>query len=160
MPAPKRSPTTFMPAINGPSITSKLDGNMWRASSVSPSTNSAMPLTSACVRRSPTGLVRHSSLSTTLAVHKKMREVTARRLRGSLVRRGRPPRRPRGATGWLWPLVAALWRGQEVGTFQSLLLAPPPGPALSLLSFSSSANLSKRSTWPPSSEWFSTTSSQ
>ena len=55
LPAPKRSPTTFMPAISGPSIT-------WigpraaccRASSVSSMMKVVMPLTSACDSRAST----------------------------------------------------------------------------------------------------------
>ena len=35
LPSPNKSPTTSMPAINGPSITSNGLGNVWRASSVS-----------------------------------------------------------------------------------------------------------------------------
>lgn len=59
MPEPKRSPTTFMPAIRGPSITSRGLDTCCRHSSTSPSMNSSMPFTSACVSRSVTGSVRH-----------------------------------------------------------------------------------------------------
>ena len=48
LPEPKRSPTTFMPAISGPSITSSGRLATRRASSVSASTKSVMPLTRAC----------------------------------------------------------------------------------------------------------------
>ncbi len=65
MPAPNRSPTTFMPSISGPSMTSigrpPRSAIVWRSSSVSASTCASMPFTSACVIRSPTGSERHSS---------------------------------------------------------------------------------------------------
>ena len=49
LPDPKRSPTTFMPAISGPSITSSVTLRLAaRASSVSSSMKSVMPATSAC----------------------------------------------------------------------------------------------------------------
>ncbi len=51
LPEPKRSPTTFMPAISGPSMTCSGRSAFWRASSVSASIYSVMPLTSACSRR-------------------------------------------------------------------------------------------------------------
>ena len=105
LPAPKRSPTTFMPSISGPSITSSGVGNICRASSMSASTNSEMPLISGCVSRSATAASRHASLEAAAA----------------------PP--------------------------------PPPGPAAALRSFSSSANLSRRSTCAPSALRLSTTSS-
>jgi hypothetical protein len=55
LPAPKRSPTTPMPSISGPSMT--LSGRPYfsRASSVSSSMNLSMPLSSACSRRFSTG---------------------------------------------------------------------------------------------------------
>mmetsp|Transcript_68680 Transcript_68680/g.121381 ORF Transcript_68680/g.121381 Transcript_68680/m.121381 type:complete len:284 (+) Transcript_68680:1685-2536(+) len=58
LPDPKRSPTTFIPFMRGPSITSRGLEQPLRASSVSPSMNSEMPLTRACVRRSRTGRSR------------------------------------------------------------------------------------------------------
>ncbi len=61
LPEPNRSPTTFMPAISGPSMTSIGRGNSWRASSVSATTNWSMPLTSACSSRFSTGQLRHSA---------------------------------------------------------------------------------------------------
>ena len=65
MPAPNRSPTTFMPSISGPSMTSigrpPRSAICCRSSSVSASTWASMPLTSAWVIRSPTGSARHSS---------------------------------------------------------------------------------------------------
>ena len=63
--APNRSPTTFMPSISGPSMTSigRPPGAAIcaRSSSVSASTCSSMPLTRAWVIRSSTGSARHSS---------------------------------------------------------------------------------------------------
>ncbi len=51
LPAPKRSPTTFMPSISGPSMTSQRTvRTSMRASSVSATTKSSMPFTSACVK--------------------------------------------------------------------------------------------------------------
>ena len=67
LPAPNRSPTTFMPSISGPSITSSGRSACCRASSVSSITNSSIPLTSACFRRSSTGSLRHSRSSARLA---------------------------------------------------------------------------------------------
>ena len=65
LPAPKRSPTTFMPSISGPSITSigrpPARAISARNSSVSASTFASMPLTRACVIRSRTGRLRHSA---------------------------------------------------------------------------------------------------
>ena len=55
MPAPNRSPTTFMPSISGPSITSSGRPSFWRASSASASMKSTTPCTSACERRCSTG---------------------------------------------------------------------------------------------------------
>ena len=49
MPAPNRSPTTFMPSISGPSMTSSGRAAARRASSVSASMNSVMPCTRAWV---------------------------------------------------------------------------------------------------------------
>ncbi|MNG99595.1 hypothetical protein D3C79_587690 [compost metagenome] len=66
LPAPNRSPTTFMPFISGPSITSMGRAHCWRHSSVSSTMNAVMPLTSACSRRFSTGSERHSSFSTSL----------------------------------------------------------------------------------------------
>ncbi|MCY1358946.1 hypothetical protein D9M69_454960 [compost metagenome] len=63
LPAPNRSPTTFMPAISGPSITSMGRAHFWRHSSVSSTMKVVMPLTSACSRRFSTLKPRHSSLS-------------------------------------------------------------------------------------------------
>ena len=60
-PAPKRSPTTFMPAIRGPSMTSRGRGAARLASSVSSSMWSATPATRACSIRFSTGQVRHSA---------------------------------------------------------------------------------------------------
>mmetsp|Transcript_19103 Transcript_19103/g.62695 ORF Transcript_19103/g.62695 Transcript_19103/m.62695 type:complete len:218 (+) Transcript_19103:1568-2221(+) len=63
LPAPNRSPTTFMPAMSGPSMTSRGVPPAFlmsrRISSVSSLTNSEMPLTNACVSRSPMGRSRH-----------------------------------------------------------------------------------------------------
>ena len=55
LPAPNRSPTTFMPSISGPSITCNGRSNLCRHSSTSASMKSVMPLTSACLSRSATG---------------------------------------------------------------------------------------------------------
>ena len=60
LPAPKRSPTMFMPAISGPSITSSGRLAASRASSVSASMKSVMPLTSACAMRLSTGCSRQA----------------------------------------------------------------------------------------------------
>src|SRR3954454_2276309 len=54
-PAPKRSPTTCIPPIRGPSITSSGRSARRRASSVSSSMKSTMPCTSAGCRRFSTG---------------------------------------------------------------------------------------------------------
>ena len=51
LPAPKRSPTTFMPSISGPSMIRSGSGYCWRASSTSASMKSTMPCTSACDSR-------------------------------------------------------------------------------------------------------------
>ena len=56
MPAPNRSPTTFMPSINGPSMIDSVRSQAWRASSVSASIKSTVPVIKACFRRSATGL--------------------------------------------------------------------------------------------------------
>ena len=65
LPAPNRSPTTFMPSISGPSITSigrpPRSAISARSSSVSLSTWASMPFTRAWVIRSETGSARHSS---------------------------------------------------------------------------------------------------
>ena len=67
LPAPNKSPTKFIPSINGPSITSKGLGYFSLASSVSASIYSVIPLTKACFKRSSTEASRHfSSLSCTL----------------------------------------------------------------------------------------------
>ena len=63
MPAPKRSPTTFMPSISGPSITWIGRSYCCRASSVSSTMNCVMPFTSACTRRSCTVPLRQASSS-------------------------------------------------------------------------------------------------
>ncbi len=60
-PSPNRSPTTFIPSISGPSITSIGRVACWRASSVSCSINSVMPLTSEYSRRLFTSHERHSA---------------------------------------------------------------------------------------------------
>ena len=58
-PAPNRSPTTFMPAISGPSMTSMGRSATRRASSVSATTKSPTPSTSAWRSRSSTVPSRH-----------------------------------------------------------------------------------------------------
>ena len=63
LPAPNRSPTMFMPAISGPSITSSGRAATSRASSVSWAMYASMPSTSACVSRSLTGSSRHERSS-------------------------------------------------------------------------------------------------
>mmetsp|Transcript_48669 Transcript_48669/g.115646 ORF Transcript_48669/g.115646 Transcript_48669/m.115646 type:complete len:232 (-) Transcript_48669:1105-1800(-) len=63
-PDPKSSPTVFMPAINGPSMTFRGLGNSFRHSSVSPSMYSEIPLMRACSRRSATGLLLQELVST------------------------------------------------------------------------------------------------
>jgi glycosyltransferase involved in cell wall biosynthesis len=60
---PNRSPTTFMPSMSGPSITSSGRSAARRASSVSSTMNASMPSTSACVNRSCTGFSRQASAS-------------------------------------------------------------------------------------------------
>src|ERR1700733_10703028 len=60
LPAPNRSPTTFMPSMSGPSITSSGRLDLSRASSVSSRTNSSRPLTNACFWGSPPGGLSHS----------------------------------------------------------------------------------------------------
>ena len=62
-PAPKRSPTTFIPAISGPSMTSSGRAAAWRASSVSSSMNASIPATRAWVSRSSTGRSRQARSS-------------------------------------------------------------------------------------------------
>ena len=54
LPAPNRSPTTFMPSISGPSMMSSGRGYFCRASSTSASMKSTTPCTSACDRRAST----------------------------------------------------------------------------------------------------------
>ena len=63
LPAPNRSPTTFMPSISGPSMTSSGRAAASRASSTSAMMNSSMPLISACSRRLPTGHPRQARSS-------------------------------------------------------------------------------------------------
>ena len=65
LPSPNRSPTTSMPAMRGPSITSNGVGNFWRASSVSSMMCVVIPFTRACFKRSSTGHVRHSATEST-----------------------------------------------------------------------------------------------
>ena len=65
LPDPNRSPTTFIPSISGPSITCRERSAINLASSVSSSIWSAIPLTSAWLRRSCTVPFRHCSTSTT-----------------------------------------------------------------------------------------------
>ena len=64
LPAPNRSPTTFMPSMSGPSITSSGLPSSRRAASVSSRMNSSMPFTSACSSRLITGQSRHARSST------------------------------------------------------------------------------------------------
>ncbi len=66
LPAPKRSPTTFMPSISGPSITWIGRSAFCRASSVSSTIQVEIPCTSACASRSSTGRFRHERSSSTL----------------------------------------------------------------------------------------------
>ena len=61
LPAPKRSPTTFIPAISGPSMTSSGRAYFSRASSVSAFTKASIPRTSACDSRSSTVPLRQAS---------------------------------------------------------------------------------------------------
>mmetsp|Transcript_27775 Transcript_27775/g.83268 ORF Transcript_27775/g.83268 Transcript_27775/m.83268 type:complete len:471 (+) Transcript_27775:1561-2973(+) len=81
LPAPKRSPTTFMPDMSGPSITANgvppaaLISR--RISSVSGSTCSEMPLTKACVSRSATGRSRHDAFLTTATTPPRFRASAA-----------------------------------------------------------------------------------
>ena len=63
LPEPNRSPTTFIPAISGPSMTSMGRAALSRASSVSSTMNASMPSTSAWVRRASTGRSRQASAS-------------------------------------------------------------------------------------------------
>ena len=56
LPSPNKSPTTSMPAINGPSITSSGLGNVWQV---------VIPFTRACFKSSPTGQVYHSATEST-----------------------------------------------------------------------------------------------
>ncbi len=60
-PEPNRSPTTFIPRMSGPSITSIGRVTRPRASSVSCTTQVSIPSTSACASRSSTGSARHSA---------------------------------------------------------------------------------------------------
>ena len=59
LPAPKSSPTTFMPSISGPSMTWSGSAYCRRASSTSASMKSTTPCTSACDSRASTGASRH-----------------------------------------------------------------------------------------------------
>ena len=59
LPAPNRSPTTFMPSISGPSIISSGRAYFCRASSRSGSRKSSTPWTRACDSRASTVLSRH-----------------------------------------------------------------------------------------------------
>ena len=61
LPAPNKSPTILIPDIRGPSITANGLPYLSRASSVSCSMKSTIPLTSACDNRSSTGAARHAS---------------------------------------------------------------------------------------------------
>src|SRR5450432_1508321 len=60
LPSPKRSPTMFMPAISGPSITLSGRSTVSRTASVSCSMNSVMPCTSAWDSRFSTGHSRQA----------------------------------------------------------------------------------------------------
>ena len=60
LPAPNRSPTTFMPSISGPSMTASGLPDSTRAASVSSTMNSSIPLTSACSSRFSTGQERQA----------------------------------------------------------------------------------------------------
>ena len=67
LPAPNKSPTTFIPAIKGPSITSRGRAYCCLASSVSVSIYSVIPFTSACFSLSSTGaFLQASSFTSTL----------------------------------------------------------------------------------------------
>ena len=65
LPWPNKSPTVFMPSINGPSITCSgrppLAWMACQASSVSSTIKSVIPCTSAWLKRAFTGKLRHSS---------------------------------------------------------------------------------------------------
>ena len=63
LPAPKRSPTTRMPAIRGPSMTSSGFPRSRSASRVSASMCEVSPLTRACRSRSATGASRQAGFS-------------------------------------------------------------------------------------------------
>ena len=65
-PAPKRSPTCRIPPIKGPSITCKGRPYFWRASSVSTSMKSVIPLSRAWSNLSSTEPFLHSSSLTTV----------------------------------------------------------------------------------------------
>ncbi|MNY29785.1 hypothetical protein D3C86_1638480 [compost metagenome] len=71
LPSPNRSPTTFMPSISGPSMTSMgrppRSKIFWRTSSVSSTMNVVMPCTSACDRRCSTSALRQVRSSSRLA---------------------------------------------------------------------------------------------
>ena len=66
LPEPKRSPTIFIPSINGPSITSIGLEYFCLTSSVSSTMNSTIPFTIACFNLSPAGAFRHSSFFSSL----------------------------------------------------------------------------------------------
>ena len=63
LPSPNKSPTTPMPFISGPSMTSIGRAATRRHSSVSSSINCVMPCTKECVKRSCTGNSRHAKLT-------------------------------------------------------------------------------------------------
>ena len=67
-PAPNKSPTTFIPSINGPSITSSGRVAIKRAASVSSTINSLMPFTNECSNRLLTGSSRHVKSALLLAL--------------------------------------------------------------------------------------------
>ena len=62
LPAPNRSPTTFIPAISGPSMTSSGRVAWRRASSVSSAMQASIPATRAWVSRSSTGRSRQAQV--------------------------------------------------------------------------------------------------
>ena len=102
LPWPNKSPTTFMPSINGPSMTCMgrppASAMAARASSVSSTMNSVMPCTMAWLKRFATGVgdsgvPRHSSVAasflppaTKLPAISIMRSVAAKGLFGSIGR--------------------------------------------------------------------------
>ena len=62
-PSPKRSPTTFIPSMRGPSMTLRARPSSRRAASVSSSTQPSIPWTRAWDRRSATGSSRQDRSS-------------------------------------------------------------------------------------------------